>query len=139
MTNDGLANYRAPKLPGSTPDNTGKKPPNWGCFGCLGIFLLIPILAVIGSAVGAANKEPYDGNNKYEAIAQCEARIEGLLKSPATAEFETDAVGGGTWSVTGTVDSENGFGALVRSDFECTVVMNGGGSATTTVEHLTQR
>jgi hypothetical protein len=88
---------------------------------------------------GGNDDSDYDSNNKYEAVAQCEARIENSLKSPETAEFDTDATGSGTWKVAGTVDSENGFGAQVRSDFECTVVMNSDSTATTTVNFLTQR
>ena len=103
----------------------------WGCLGCLGVILVV---VVIFGVVGA-NREPYDGNNEYEAISQCEARIERLLKAPATAEFDSKATGGGSWTVNGTVDSENGFGAKIRSSFQCSVVIEGD-TATTTVDWL---
>jgi len=77
----------------------------------------------------------YDSNNAYEAVSQCESRIEGMLKSPATARFDSKATGSGTWTVNGTVDSENSFGATVRSSYQCTVVINGD-RATTTVNWL---
>lgn len=33
--------------------------------------------------------------------------------------------GSGTYEVTGSVDSENGFGALIRSDDSCSVRLDG--------------
>lgn len=58
-------------------------------------------------------------------MAQCESRIESLLKAPSTAEFDSQATGSGTWTVTGTVVAENSFGAMVRSSYQCTVVIDG--------------
>jgi len=104
----------------------------WGCLGCIGI---PAILLGIFFAVSAANREPYEANNQYEAIAQCEARIREMLKAPTTARFDSSASGGGTWRVTGTVDAENSFGAMIRSHFGCTVVI-AGDRATTTVDYL---
>lgn len=53
------------------------------------------------------------------------------LKAPATAKFtdveissDTSSVGE-TYTVTGSVDSQNGFGALIRSKFTCIVHANG--------------
>ncbi|WP_426319948.1 hypothetical protein [Microbacterium sp. E-13] len=105
----------------------------WGCIGC--ITLPIAIIAAIIIYGAATPDKPYDANNKYEAIAQCEARIKDMLKAPSTAEFHSDAAGNGTWTVTGTVDAENGFGAMIRNDFECTVRISGD-RATTTVNYL---
>lgn len=122
-----------------TPKSKGK---GWSS-GRIATGVALGFLAVVvgftALTSGGNDDSDYDSNNKYEAVAQCEARIENLLKSPATAEFDTDATGSGTWKVAGTVDSENGFGAQVRSDFECTVVMNSDSTATTTVNFLTQR
>jgi hypothetical protein len=106
-----------------------------GFVGCL----LIIVVASVGIAFaikGMASDSGPSNNGQYEAIAQCEARVENLLKSPGTADFETNASGSGSsWTITGSVDSENGFGALVRSDFQCTVSLQGEG-ATTTVDYL---
>lgn len=44
------------------------------------------------------------------------------LKSPGSAQFgpvKVEMTGNGTKLVTGWVDAENGFGALIRSDFYC--------------------
>jgi hypothetical protein len=90
-----------------------------------GIFAALVIFVVGCTALTSANRKAYDPNNKLEAIAQCEATVEDRLKSPATAQFDSEATGYGTWSVTGTVDAENSFGAMVRSDYECTVIVDG--------------
>lgn len=103
--------------------------------GCL-LLLLLPILFVGGcTAIVVMNQKPYDPNNSVEAISQCETRVEEQLKAPATAEFDSEAKGGGPWQVTGTVDSENGFGAMIRSTYQCTVTINGD-RATTTIDLL---
>lgn len=105
-----------------------------GCLVFLGLAVLVVVMSMIASAANGGSSS-YDGNNKYEAISQCEARIEELLKAPSTAKFSSDATGGGTWIVTGTVDSENGFGAMLRANFQCTVKVNSD-TATTTVDYL---
>lgn len=95
------------------------------------LFLFVGCVNLVSSA---GEGDDYESDNQYEAIAQCEARIERLLKAPATADFNSSARGGGTWTVTGTVDAENSFGANVRANYECTVVDNGDGTLTTSVD-----
>lgn len=99
---------------------------------------------VVALAVGigiascvASSSRSNNPHHDLESIAQCEARIDKLLKSPSTADYDsqTKASGSNTWTVTGTVDSENSFGATVRSSYQCTVVMHES-SATTTVDYL---
>lgn len=104
-------------------------------FGCLGIFVGLLVLVGGCTAIASMNQTPYDPNNSREAIAQCEARIEAELRAPATAEFDSSASGSGTWKVTGTVDAENGFGAMIRNDFQCTVVVDGD-QLTTTIDFI---
>lgn len=77
-----------------------------------------------GTSGGNDDEEPYDMNNTQEAIAQCEHFVKERLKAPATAQFDLTAERIGTWIVTGTVDSHNGFGAMIRSDVECEIRMN---------------
>jgi len=49
------------------------------------------------------------------------------LKAPATAEFSgvTVATAGETYTVTGSVDSQNSFGAQIRSSFTCVMHTSG--------------
>jgi hypothetical protein len=47
--------------------------------------------------------------------------VKDLLKAPGTAEFGGESVkdlGNGEFEITGWVDSQNSFGALLRADFK---------------------
>lgn len=55
------------------------------------------------------------------AAAACQDAVKDQLKSPSTAEFSDQVI---TWDDTGAViegnvDSQNGFGAMVRSEWSC--------------------
>lgn len=55
------------------------------------------------------------------AVDECQQEVLAQLKAPATAEFgdaEAEETEDG-YLVTGQVDAQNGFGALIRSDFRC--------------------
>ncbi|PPF14458.1 hypothetical protein C5E02_04835 [Rathayibacter rathayi] len=110
-----------------------------------GLFLIIAAAIAIPAALFTIGSYVNSGDNtsanrsSYEAAAQCEARIGRLLKAPATAAYDSNSTGtGGSWTVTGTVDAQNAFGTLVRSTYQCTVVMHdAAGTATTTVDSFT--
>lgn len=60
----------------------------------------------------------------------CEEFIGRKLKAPASAEYTHVQVGeaiGDGWRSNGYVDAENGFGAPLRTRFECTVEETDGG------------
>lgn len=85
-----------------------------------GLVLLTALLA------SGCSNEPYDANNEREAKAQCEGFADKRLKAPADADYELSATqSNGSWTVTGTVDSENSFGAKVRSDVKCVLHFQG--------------
>jgi hypothetical protein len=70
------------------------------------------------------------GTSKFGAQDRCETYIKTLLKAPSTADFSGETAtdnGDKTWNVTGNVDSENGFGASLRSTWSCTARDNGDG------------
>lgn len=61
------------------------------------------------------------------AIAACRKAVKEQLKAPATAQFieeKTDDFNSYI-EVTGAVDSQNSFGALLRNRFECHAVRQG--------------
>ena len=62
---------------------------------------------------------------RINAVTACERAVAQNLKAPATAQYQSTASGVGPWTVTGTVDAENSFGALVRSQYECSVELRG--------------
>jgi len=109
-------------LPGIRPRGD-KKPKYWPWW--LALLGGAVLLSVIIGVSSGAHDDGYDSNNEYEAIAQCEAAIENRLKAPSTASFDSSATGSGTWIVSGTVDAENSFGAMVRNAFECSVIIDG--------------
>jgi hypothetical protein len=90
-------------------------------------FLAVGIYAVATAAPGQGRgaDEAYDPDNRLEAISQCEDLVGQQLKSPTSADFNSTATGPGTWTVTGTVDAENSFGATVRAEYQCTVTVVG--------------
>lgn len=68
------------------------------------------------------------GGQDHGPEKACEAYVAGQLTSPATARFsgeqffDTDSP-----EVSGSVDSQNGYGAVARSQFSCTMSRTGGG------------
>jgi hypothetical protein len=89
------------------------------------ILVGVVALSVMFNTFIDSENESYDPNWSAEAIAQCEELVVQNLKSPSTAKFDTGATGGGTWIVTGTVDSEDSFGGTLQATFQCTVVIKG--------------
>lgn len=83
------------------------------------------------SATEEAADEPTDEElygDEYTAQVMCERFIEDRLKSPSTAEFETEdrlLLPSKRWQIIGTVDSENSFGAMIRNDYGCQVKYKG--------------
>lgn len=58
----------------------------------------------------------------------CQEAVRDQLKAPATAEFQdvtVSAAGAGAWRVDGAVDSENSFGAQIRTSFSCDLTPSG--------------
>lgn len=78
------------------------------------------VWVVVASFSG--DDEP-EGPNGYLAESACEDHVKDNLKAPSTAKFDltSKSTGGGTFEVTGTVDSENSFGAMIRNNVTCSV------------------
>lgn len=126
------------KLPPNPPLTPGKADPTfkflmWVCCGfpVFGGAAIVLILAISAAFNGGSSSS----DNSVEAQIACENRIKDALKSPSTADFNDDVTGSGPYKVTGTVDSENSFGAMLRSDFQCTVKVTGDRTLTT-IEYL---
>lgn len=74
-----------------------------------------------------------DGSNSGSdvgAVLACEDFVERELRAPSTADFPSTSDAevnrtGDRWRVSSHVDSENGFGAMIRSDWTCTVELDG--------------
>lgn len=81
-------------------------------------------IAVIIAAVLIVAVQNPDEISETEAIAAAEIKVESVLKAPATAQFcpvNEYLVGisqeEGIAVVSGYVDSQNGFGAMIRNEF----------------------
>jgi hypothetical protein len=82
--------------------------------------------------------------DRSDAISICERYVRDGLQSPSTASFSSrdaaafDSENGARWQVKGWVDSQNGAGAMIRSDYDCTVHFQGrsGGNIIWTRENV---
>jgi hypothetical protein len=96
--------------------------------GFVGVLLLVAVLYGCGSALGddSGSGSGDDSVDRFTAEVMCERFVEDNLKSPSTAEFDSTGSGAGKhWTVTGTVDSENSFGAMMRNDYSCELTYEG--------------
>lgn len=106
------------------PVSGGKK---W-TLGCLGVFLAFILLIVVSCSIQMAKPEnngpkpPTD----LDARIACHDLVSKQLKAPSTAKFgnESESQSGGTWTARGTVDSQNGFGAMIRGSYTCSMTFN---------------
>lgn len=93
-------------------------------------------LVVGGAACGDVDSD--EGPTDYSAFEICKKFVKDRLKSPGSASFRNffeddgevsvSGFGDGPYKVISTVDSENGFGALIRTDFVCEVKHTGDGN-----------
>jgi hypothetical protein len=101
--------------------------------GIAGVIVLILIFWIIymvscSSSDEDKPKEPAKPKfGKQEAFVHAQLAVQEKLKSPGSAEFPFDyenyvtIYDDTTYIVIAYVDSQNGFGALLRSDFNCLV------------------
>lgn len=97
--------------------------------GFLGVALIAYVVVVIAAALsgtGSPTGDSADNGDVFGAIAVCEDFVSNGLTSPGSAEFQSadDAnvsTSGDRYTYRAYVDSQNGFGALLRTEFECEV------------------
>jgi len=101
--------------------------------GWLVLLVLVAFLIMImsfgsgGSGRSGRSSAPKQAHSELDAWGMCREFVEESLKAPRTAKFPwgyskfTTHLGGGKYRVRAYVDAQNSFGALVRSDFDCTV------------------
>lgn len=97
----------------------------------VGLFTSIFAAAISpSSGTSSAPKEPSAYQYDLSARSFSEVYIQRLLKAPSTAKFcrgsSTD-LGDNRWRVVSCVDSQNSYGAMIRSDWEAVMVYTGGG------------
>lgn len=90
--------------------------------------IVAAVLTLAGCGSSESDKAK-NGGDEAEAQVVCRDFVRDMLKSPSSADFsDEDAsnVGGKMWQVTGSVDSENSFGAMIRNTYTCKVRWTGG-------------
>lgn len=112
-------------------EDAPQKPPS-GCAVFGGLVVLVLGFGLVWNAVTGGGEDGGGGEDReYGAFDVCQQFVKDRLRSPASAEFrnffEDDGevvvtgTGDGPYTVRSSVDSQNGFGAMLRSDFTCTV------------------
>lgn len=98
------------------------------------ILLLIVGLVLFGQCGGSSSKSD-NWNTESWAKSYAQLMVKNNLKAPSTAKFCNSAremnaknLGGTKWKVTGWVDAQNSFGAMIRSDFEVTLELTKDGA-----------
>lgn len=79
------------------------------------IVVVVALLAGGAAAYQALSEES-------RAVEACEEDVRARLKAPSTAEFVDDprvVEGADGYQVTGQVDAQNGFGAMIRNTYTC--------------------
>ncbi len=89
---------------------------------------------VYSSSTARVARPPALPYNATTAFSICKQFVEKRLRAPASAKFPpsseaaTTDMGGGRFRVLSYVDSQNGFGALIRNNFDCSVRWTSGTS-----------
>ena len=108
------------------------------------VFLVAVFIFLLAQCTGGSeDKQPSSGSSRtVEAFTICQMFVEDRLVAPATANFggapsqATTRLGANRYQVDAYVDSENNFGAQIRTEYSCTVSYNSGGDSWT-LESLT--
>jgi hypothetical protein len=90
----------------------------------LGGGALVFVLLLTGWYTGWQGADKAVMGDPSLAQAVCVRALKSELTSPATAQFRTASrsdLGNGRFRVSGSVDAENSFGALLRQSYDCTV------------------
>ncbi|MFT3871063.1 MAG: hypothetical protein QM714_00220 [Nocardioides sp.] len=108
-------------------DELQPEPTAKGGSGCLLWAVLLPVL-LIGGCFAWASVAGDDGDASGYAKVACRDWVKDRLKSPSSAKFSDEVVepnGETRYEVTGSVDSENSFGAMIRNRYRCLVEHDG--------------
>lgn len=113
-----------------TCPHCGFKPYRWNFVRVSIAVLMIAFAISMFSTCYQTSQDPHTPSKPYtggpaSARMVCEDALRVLLKSPSTAKFSgnsstrTQEVASGVWTVHGYVDSQNSFGAVLRTNYFC--------------------
>jgi len=110
-----------------------------GGSGCLWIFLIVVIFFIgysvftpSSSSTNSDSSSSISHPNNFLAYNYAEDAVKKKLKSPSTAKFpgtvekskHINYLGSGEYEINSWVDSQNGFGAMIRSNFSVIIVFD---------------
>jgi hypothetical protein len=101
------------------------------------------ISALVLVAVAGCGGEPRPEHDDFAAYYMCKGFVTDRLRAPSTAEFgsfndsRVSLVGDAKYAVSGHLDAQNGFGAMIRNRYDCTVQYEG--SSRWTLDDLEMR
>lgn len=119
-----------------TPPTPAKKPMGRGA----AIFTVVLFFTLMGGCVAAVASGSHSSSStsattkELTAFDMCKQSVRAKLKAPSTAKFRDyfgdqapsiSGSGDGPYRIVSTVDSQNGFGAMIRTDFICTAIYRG--------------
>jgi hypothetical protein len=101
------------------------------------LFMATALAATLGVTFYVlATDETFSPSRDLSAAAfvQCKERVGDRLSAPKTADFplldfKAWDMGGGTYVIKSHVDSQNGFGAMLRTNWHCKIQHRGGSSS----------
>ena len=91
--------------------------------GLLGVFLLWMIILIGSGGSNTTTETKKVGHDNTEVCVEAQMQLKNYLKSPSTAEFPSCSTfsitksENETYTVSSYVDSQNGFGAMIRSNW----------------------
>jgi hypothetical protein len=109
----------------TTAQPTKRSPRQWPIAAAAVVFGVVLFVA----SPGASGDSTDDHSDM--AVVMCEDFVRDSLRAPSTADFASasdatvDQLQPGTYSVTSHVDAQNGFGAMIRTRYACTVRYDG--------------
>lgn len=103
-------------------------------FGCLGIIGLFVLFAIVGALSDSDRKTTESGHTEGVVYRVTTRIVAKNLKAPSTAKFPSfyddgavtfTSLGGNRYTISSYVDSQNNFGAMLRTHWTATVSVSG--------------
>ena len=96
------------------------------------VFLFSIFATLLVACSDSSTRDVTRGGQETMAFVMCQKPVANQLRSPSSAKFPTmgkqDVLsahsGGGIYLVDGYVDAQNGFGAMIRANWECKIKEN---------------
>lgn len=104
--------------------------PGAAIFVCVVFFIIFLVFKCSCSETEQEKANRNEYNLKFNAYYNSQQCVKELLKSPSTAEFPSGSeqfvtrIDEDTYLINSYVDSQNGFGAMLRTNYVCQITLN---------------